>query len=151
MPRWFALVCVALILGGCGEVTELELSVRPSQTDFEAEIQPLFVQLGCSQAGLCHTVSQGDFLFVEMPDADDVQANYLEVKKHINLGNPASSTLLAELLAANPDAEHNPRCFGDAQSCAYRKVLAWIAWEGEGSPRPQDIDCSPAGEACGRF
>ncbi len=141
-----ALVLVPTLLAACGEVERLDLAVRPRQDDFETQIQPLLVQVGCSRDGVCHTTPQGELRLVEQPDADDLQDDYLGVKAKIDLDDPDASVLLTYLLA--PEGGHRPQCWASTESCAYRKLRAWIAWSADGDPRPQDVACDTSAERC---
>ena len=151
------LVVASVLLGalpaGCGEIERADLVVRPRKDDFAAEIQPIFERLGCSAGTLCHSVPQGDLKLVVSPGAAALDDNYLSAKGKIDLDTPAGSPLLADLLPkdASPGATHVTVCWKSPESCAYRKISAWIAWDAAEDPRPQDIACdveAPADTAC---
>lgn len=139
-----ARVAAAVQLLACGEIERAELLVRPSKADYAAEIQPIFESLGCSASRFCHATAQGNLLLVEQPTPSQLEDNFLGAKAMADLDAPDKSPLLASLLQteANPQALHNPACFSSRQSCAYRKIRAWIAWAQEGDPRPQDVPCT---------
>lgn len=142
------LIALLPLLVACGEVERVELTVRPRQDDFERHVQPLLEHLGCSRGGGCHALPLGELQILVEPDPDELQANYLSVKAKLNLDDPPASPILAKLLAGSPEGTHRPLCFASAKACAYRKLLAWIAWTGAGDPRPQDIACDYSGERC---
>lgn len=147
---WPLLLCAS---SACGEIERAELIVRPRKDDFAAEIQPIFERLGCSAGTLCHSGPQGDLKLVVSPGAAELDDNYLAAKGKVELNAPLGSPLLADLLPKSvaPGATHVTVCWKSTGSCAYRKVLAWISWDGAEDPRPQDIDCeveAPGGTAC---
>ena len=146
-----------LLLAGattaCGEIERAELIVRPRKDDFAAEIQPIFERLGCSAGTLCHSGPQGDLKLVVSPGAAALDDNYLAAKGKVDLNAPLNSPLIADLLPKTfaPGATHVTVCWKSTESCAFRKLLAWISWDGAEDPRPQDIDCeveAPSGTAC---
>ncbi len=138
-------LALALILPGCGEIETAQFLVRPRRDDYASQVQPILEKLGCSANAACHATAQGDLKVVVDPKAKDLDDNYLGVKAKLNLDAPGRSVLIADLLptSASATADHNPVCFKSAMACSYRKLLAWIAWNAEGDPRPQDIDCTP--------
>lgn len=147
---WLFLACAAT---ACGEIERAELVVRPRKDDFAAEIQPIFERLGCSAGTLCHSGPQGDLKLVVSPGAAALDDNYLASKAKLDLNAPADSPLIADLLPKGvaPGATHVTVCWKSPESCAYRKLLAWISWDAAEDPRPQDIDCeveTPGDTAC---
>ena len=139
---------LALLLGaassGCGEVERADLVVLPRKDDYVTEIQPLFATMGCSAGTRCHSVPQGNLrIIVTEPNAAELEENYQSAKGKSDLRAPDASPLIADLLfsEANPQADHNPACWKSRESCAYRKLRAWIAWSGDDDPRPREIDC----------
>lgn len=150
--RATGLLAVALA-GACGEVEQAELVVRPRKDDFGAHIQPIFERLGCSAGTICHSTPQGDLELIDSPGAAGLDENYLQVKAKSRLDAPDESPLLESLLPADvaPEATHVTVCWKSRESCAYRKVRAWVAWSSAADPRPQDIPCEvevPAETAC---
>lgn len=149
-PAGWAVVVAGVLLAGCGEIERLDLTVRPRQDDFEAQVQPLLQQLGCSRNGRCHTVALADLQIHEDPTPAQLQENFQSVKARLDLENPEASDLVS-ILVQGAEKRHPPPpqfCFVSTDSCAYRKIVAWIAWQGPSDPRPQDIDCDPSGEVC---
>lgn len=143
----------ALVLCACGEVERATLVVRPRKDDYGSQIQPLFERLGCSAGTICHSNAQGDLRLVDRPGAADLEENYLQVKAKSDLVAPDRSPLLESLLptAVAPDATHVTVCWKSRESCAYRKIAAWMAWSSVSDPRPQDIPCQvevPDDTAC---
>lgn len=135
---------------GCGEVQVERLVVRPSFDDYRDEVQPLLVAVGCSLGAGCHqTEFRGEVRVIPEPNADELYRDYQALKALSNLGAPDDSVLLKRLLVGEPGATHQPLCFKSVDDCAYRKLRAWIAWDGEG-PRPQDVDCDYSAEGCFR-
>lgn len=145
-----AALALLLSLTACGEVETVKLAVAPDPGDFAAVIQPLIQQLGCSAGGRCHTVVAGDFQFIEDPTPPQTEANYLNVRGKIDVDRPEASDLLALLLKDTEGRSHPrpPYCFESVDSCAYRKILTWIAWKAPGDPRPQEVDCDDPEETC---
>lgn len=144
---------LALAVSACGEIERADLVVRPRKDDYAREIQPIFERLGCSAGAACHSAPQGDLLLTASPNAAALDENYLSAKAKCDFDAPAASPLIADLLPADvePTATHVTVCFKSMDSCAYRKILAWIAWSGAGDPRPQDIACeveAPGPTAC---
>lgn len=148
---WPAVLFFASFASCGGEVT-YELAVRPRQDDFAEQIQPIFNHLGCSPGGGCHATGVGELFLVESPDAAQIDRAYQSVRSKLDLERPERSVLVAVLLSTdlNPAATHDPVCFTRLDGCAYRKLLAWIAWEKPGDPRPQDVACDYSGDTCVR-
>lgn len=141
----------ALLLGtttGCGEIETLALSERPSRADFDEVVHPLLIEMGCSRNGRCHTIVSGELRLDPVRTPATLDQDFLLVQGFIDLDEPAASPLLTTVLQGTDSTHRPPFCFRSTQDCAYRKVLAWIAWSGPDDPRPQDIDCDLAGEGC---
>jgi hypothetical protein len=155
VPGWPAAAWALVVAGqtGCGEIERADLVVRPRKDDYASQIQPIFERLGCSAGTLCHSGPQGDLMLVESPGAAALDENYLATKAKIDLDQPTGSPLIADLLPKSiaPGATHVTVCWKSTESCAYRKINAWIAWDGAEDLRPQDIACEvevPADTAC---
>lgn len=151
--RLVAVVLGALAVSACGEVERATLVVRPRKDDYGSQIQPIFERLGCSAGTICHSNAQGDLRLVDGPGAADLDENYLQVKAKSDLDAPDRSPLLESLLptAEAPSATHVTVCWKTRESCAYRKIAAWMAWSSATDPRPQDIPCEvevPGPVAC---
>lgn len=145
-----ALVGLALgVASSCGgEVEVARLTIRPSFEAWQDTIQPLFVEMGCSVNGACHGDDfRGEVRITAEPDGEALYADYLSVKGTVNVAEPERSPLLVRLLRAGPGANHFPPCFDAVDSCAWRKVVAWIGDDGTG-PGPADIDCDASEEFC---
>ncbi len=150
LTTWLTLVGAVT---ACGEIERAHLVVRPRKDDFAAEIQPIFERLGCSAGTLCHSGPQGDLKLVVSPGAAALDDNYLATKAKLDLNVAEGSPLIADLLPKSvaPGATHVTVCWKSRESCAYRKLLAWISWDAAEDPRPQDIDCdveTPGDSAC---
>lgn len=151
--RLAAISAFVAAAAGCGEIERADLVVRPRKDDYAAEIQPIFERLGCSAGTLCHSGPQGDLMLVDSPGPAALDDNYLAAKAKIDLDAPAESALIADLLPKSvaPAATHVTVCWKSVDSCAYRKLLAWITWDSAEDPRPQDLDCTveaPSETAC---
>ncbi|MCB9546617.1 MAG: hypothetical protein H6706_12285 [Myxococcales bacterium] len=144
MRALFLLVALA----GCGEIERADLAVRPRQDDFAEEIQPLLLSLGCSPAGGCHDIGQGDVTIKVATDGAALEASYLSVKARIDREDPAQSRILQSVLAENTASQHFPPGCIRQDGCAWQKLVAWIAWDADADPRPQDVACDPAPEGC---
>ncbi len=140
-PLW-----LLLLLFGCGEVERVELTVRPRQDDFREVVRPLLLQVGCT-GEVCHGIKGGGGgLF--LPTTEDeaaVQEAYLFTKLFLDTEAAEESKFLSYCVCGGG---HRPACFSDPESCAYRKLVAWIGWQGEGDPRPQDVDCEITESEC---
>lgn len=135
---------------GCGEIEQADLTVRPRQDDFASDIQPLLVGLGCSSEGACHDLGMGDVLIRTGTGAADLEASYLSVKAQLDRESPEFSRLIQSVLVENPASQHvPPACIGRG-GCAWQKLVAWIAWDGEGDARPAEVLCDTSGEGCFR-
>lgn len=145
-----SLIFLVFFCQACGEIERAELTVRPRQDDFASDIQPLLIGLGCGTAGGCHDVGLGDLLIRNETAADALDSSYLSVKRQLDRESPESSRLIQSVLAENPVAQHNPPACIQRDGCAYRKLVAWIAWDQEGDPRPSTIECDARDEGCFR-
>lgn len=130
-----------LALVGCGEIRTLELDVRPRYDDYERSIQPLLEETGCSAPGECHTIPQGELQVTLSPTPAEMVGNYLSVKARLNSKVPERSRILIAPLAGNADLRH-PTCYASSDDCAYRKLIAWIRWDGAADPRPDEVGCA---------
>ena len=148
--RWFLGAIVTLFtLVGCGEVENLVLPIRPSQVDFPA-VQSVLRTAGCSGPGTgCHTALTGDLQISPDPKSPALlEEEYGQAKRFIRLNAPTESLLLRVALKDAAEAEGHAICFDDESSCAFRKVVAWIAAEGPDDPGPDAIDCVPEELSC---
>ncbi|MEZ4469423.1 MAG: hypothetical protein R3F60_01205 [bacterium] len=139
---------VTLCLLGCGEIERADLTVRPRQDDFADEIQPLLLSLGCSPQGGCHDIGQGDVTIKVAVDGASLEASYLSVKSRIDREAPAQSRILLSVLAENTASQHFPAGCIHLDGCAYQKLTAWITWDADTDPRPQDVACDASAEGC---
>jgi hypothetical protein len=138
------------MVAGCGEIDVERLVVRPSFEDYQNNVQPMLIALGCSLGAGCHlTDFRGEVRIVAEPNTDELYRDYQSLKALSNLASPDQSILLKRLLVGEPSATHQPLCFKAVDDCGYRKLRAWIAWDGTG-PRPQDVACSYDAEGCFR-
>jgi hypothetical protein len=143
---------ISLVFFGvaCGEIERAELSVRPNQDDFASDVQPLLVSLGCSSPGGCHDLGLGNVLIKANASAADLELSFLSVKAQIDREQPEQSRIIQSVLAENPTTQHIPAACITQGGCAWQKLVAWIAWDGEGDPRPSDIVCDFSAEGCFR-
>ncbi len=146
-------ILVVALLPACGEITRVDLVVRPRRDDFEREIQPIFERLGCSAGTLCHSTPQGNLRLVDTPAPSELEDNYQGTRSKIDLEAPRASLLIVDLLPEGvaPGANHVTVCWKRRDACSVRKLEAWIAWNADGDLRPQDIDCEvevPPPDAC---
>lgn len=146
MIRWAPCIVAGLLLVACGgEIERVELDIVPSPEDFNAEIQPLLLALGCSPNGICHDIGQGGVTIKVGTGAADLEESYLSVKAQLVLDDPPASRIIQSVLTENAQATHSPRGCIDLDSCSYQKLVAWIADE-----PPQDIACDPVPDGCFR-
>ena len=139
-----ALVCLA-----CGEVERFDVAVRPRLDDFESHVRPMLLEVGCSRNGRCHTQLVGDVQLTDALDAAQVQAEYEGLKAVVDLDAPGQGKALTLLLKGHPAPTHRPAyCFESVNSCAYRKLLAWVAWAEADDLRPGQVACDYSDEAC---
>ena len=112
---------------GCGEAEEITLPSRPDRATFE-DMQRTLLAIGCSAEGTgCHSVLVGDFKVSSFPKAPaDAETEFLLTKPFIDLEDGANSILLKSALSGDELAEGHPICFSGVDSCAYRRILAWI-------------------------
>jgi len=148
--RHISLTLLAFFCVSCGEIERAELTVRPNQDDFARDVQPLLVSLGCSSEGACHDVGLGNLTIRVGTGARDLEASYLSVKGQIDRESPEFSRIVQSVLAENPTSQHVPPACIAQGGCAWQKVVAWIAWDGEGDPRPADVVCDYSAEGCFR-
>ena len=148
-PRVVALGLALGVASSCGgEVEVARLTIRPSFEAWQDTIQPLFREMGCAVNGACHGDDfRGEVRITGAPDGEALYADYLSVKATVNVAEPERSPLLVRLLRGGPGANHFPPCFDAVDSCAWRKVVAWIGDDGTG-PGPADIDCDASEEVC---
>ncbi len=149
---FFGLACAALAgsLVGCGGEVEVErLIVRPSLEDYQRHIQPLLVSMQCSLPSCHGTTFVGEVRVTAEPDNEAIYRDYQALKAVVDLNDPEASVLTARLLVGAAGATHVPLCFKSTEDCSYRKLIAWIAWDGEG-PGPGDLACDAEGETCFR-
>ena len=143
----FAILAMVGCLAGCGEVTELALSIRPSRLSFRPLKPP---DRGWLLTPGCHLTLTGDF---KLDPDDNTAANldeeYQLAKGFVDLDDPDASILVRVGLKGDPAAEsHRFLCFENADACAYRKVDAWLRAVEPGDPSIDDIDCEPIKDAC---
>lgn len=140
----------ASITAGCGEIERVSLAITPSPEDYNTEIHPLLLQIGCSSEGFCHDVGQGGLTIAVGMGGADLENSYLSVKAQLDFEDPAQSRLIQSVLVENTQTTHFPPNCIAVDNCTHQKLVAWIAWTGEGDQRPQDIECDPTPEGCGR-
>lgn len=133
---------------GCGEIDQVELAITPSPDDFNTEIQPLLIQIGCSLEGGCHDVGLGGVTIKLDTGAAALEESYLSVKAQLDFEAPGESRIIQSVLTENTQTTHSPGDCINLDSCSYQKLVAWIAWQSEGDLRPQDVDCDPSPEGC---
>lgn len=139
-----SVLALALLVTGCGEIQRIDVEVRPRQDDFAAEIQPALIEAGCSRGPACHESEGAGALIVLVEDDDDsLLRSYESSTSLIDRDSSADSRLLYYVAEGDPRAEHFPMDCWTTDDCVYRKLLAWIDWDGEG-PRPQELDCNVA-------
>ncbi len=147
-----AMVCLAGsgVFWGCGEFETLELPQYPPRQDFVA-VQEVLVSVGCSgdEAQGCHRTLIADFRITEEPKSDQAREDELLLtKSKIDLLDPDQSVLLRVALRGDAKSLSHPICFSSVDSCAYRKIIAWIRWGGEDDERPDDIECQVEDDSC---
>ncbi len=142
--RALLVVASALAGVGCGEIERLELAVRPDPGDFAEAVQPVLVSAGCGKSPRCHGETGGELLIKAETDADSLQTSFQSVVGFVDLDAPDESALLEYVRTQEPPTGHRPRNCWTPETCAWRKIAAWIAWSGPGDERPQDIDCEVA-------
>lgn len=145
-----ALLALPTGLLGCGEIERVSLAITPDPEDYNAEVHPLLLQIGCSPEGACHDIGQGGLTIATGMGAADLEASYLSVKAQLDFEAPADSRLIQSVLVENTQTTHAPSDCISVDNCTHQKLVAWIGWTGEGDPRPQDIDCDPTPEGCFR-
>ncbi len=102
----------------------------------------LLLEAGCTRGGRCHALEgAGALRIFEQSDEAALLASYQSVTGLIDREDAAGSRLLYYVLEGDPRNAHPTAPCWAVGECAYRKVLAWIEWEGAGQPRPQEIDC----------
>lgn len=139
-----------MAVAGCGEVERVSLAITPSPEDYNTEIHPLLLQIGCSGEGFCHDIGQGGLTITVGLGAADLEKSYLSVKAQLDLEDPAQSRLIQSVLTENTQTTHFPPNCISVDNCTHQKLVAWIAWTGEGDTRPQDLACDPTPEGCGQ-
>ncbi|MCA9537345.1 MAG: hypothetical protein KC620_00570 [Myxococcales bacterium] len=140
-------VAALALPAGCGEVETLILAPRPNQQDFPAA-QAVMLRVGCGES-FCHQVIQGNFRVTADPKTAAVaEDEFLMAKAFVDLETPENSRLLRVALQGAPERGTHPACFRAADDCAFRKLVAWIAWTSPDDPRPDDIDCPVTENAC---
>ena len=124
---WMLILSCYACSMGCGEAEEITLPSRPDRASFE-DMQRTLLTIGCSADGTgCHAVLVGDFKVSSFPKAPaDAETEFLLTKPFIDLEDGANSILLRSALRGDLLAEGHPVCFSNADSCAYRRILAWI-------------------------
>lgn len=147
--KW-ALGLLAWAALGCGEIERVSLAITPSPEDYNAEVHPLLLQIGCSFEGGCHDVGQGGLTITVGDGAADLEESYLSVKAQLDFEDATQSRLIQSVLTENAQTTHRPANCIAVDNCTHRKLIAWIEWSGEGDTRPQDVDCDPTPEGCGR-
>jgi hypothetical protein len=143
-------LALALAVAGCGEVERVSLAITPSPEDYNTEIHQQLLQIGCSSEGFCHDIGQGGLTITVGMGAADLEESYLSVKAQLDFEDPAQSRLIQSVLTQNTQTTHFPPDCISVDNCTHQKLIAWIAWTGEGDARPQDVDCDPTPEGCGR-
>ena len=141
------LLVIICILSGCGEVTKLQLEIRPSQAEYP-EAKAVFVTVGCSRGG-CHLTTTGDFKV----DPDDnspvnLDVEYQMAKLFVNLEQPDDSILVRVALKGDEAAATHKLCFENENACGYRKVDAWLRAKNGEDTSIGDVDCTPIEGAC---
>ena len=131
MPRlnhlayWFILIVV-----GCGEAKVIEFSQRPNRELF-TDAQETMLKIGCASDGTgCHAVLVGNFKVSPFPKPPgDLDNEFVLTKPFIDLDEPTNSLLMRVALQDDPEAVGHAICFSNADSCAFRRLRAWIAYE----------------------
>ncbi len=131
-----------LCLSGCGEVSRLDLAVRPRQDDFAEVVQPALLAAGCGRSLACHGgVGGGELTIKKETDPDSIQESYLSTVGFVKLDDVSGSKLLYYVEEGDERAIHRPTDCWTADDCAYRKIAAWVEWGGVSEVRPQEVDC----------
>ncbi len=137
-------VALLAVAAACGEVERFDVVDRPRLDDYAAVVHPMLIEVGCSRNGRCHTQLAGELRLAPEPDAEDLKVGYAGLRARVNPDAPDESDVLRLLVQGNPAPTHRPPwCFASTESCAYRRLRAWIGWQAEGDPRPGDIACAP--------
>ncbi|MCB9524978.1 MAG: hypothetical protein H6702_16590 [Myxococcales bacterium] len=148
--RLLALTGLVVAAPGCGgEVDVTRFVVRPALEDYRTHIQPMLVAMQCSAAPCHGTTFVGEVRITAEPDDEALYRDYQSIKALTNPQDPDASVLLSRLLNGAAGASHVPLCFQSTDDCTYRKLVAWIGWDGDG-PGPGDIECDYTGETCFR-
>ena len=131
-------------LFACGEAQEVILPQRPDRLLF-TDIRESFITLGCSANGEgCHSVLVGDYrLGTSESGVAEIEEEFQLTKALVNLDSPPESLILRVALRNDPLALGHPICFDSETSCAFRRVVAWLSYEGQGDPTP-DAVCDPS-------
>ncbi len=138
---------LVLAVGGCGEVERIDLQVRPRQDDFTNDVHGLLLQAGCSRGGGCHAIlGAGSLIILEATDEVSLLESYESVTALIDRETATESRLLYYVSTGDERAEHFPPDCWKPGDCVYRKIAAWIGWDGADQPRPGEIDCDVAAD-----
>ena len=145
-----SIAAIILAVLACGQAEEIVIPQRPDRAQFET-IRETFIKVGCSQNGQgCHAVLVGDFKVGTPADGPAaVENEFFLTKALIDLNEPENSLLIRSALKDDPLALGHPICFLET-SCAYKRVVAWVGFEGPADPTPTDVcnDSEVIQDAC---
>jgi hypothetical protein len=129
-----------LWLSACGQAEEIVLPQKPDRVIF-ADVRSSLIRLGCSaNGGGCHAVLVGDFKLGTPDSSPGDTADELQlIKGIVDLESPENSLILRVALRGDPLALGHPICFDTETSCAYRRVIAWLSYDGEGDETPDEV------------
>lgn len=137
-------ILLLMWLLACGRAEEIVLPQKPDRALF-SDVRNSLIRLGCSaNGGGCHAVLVGDFK-LGTPDSNlaETEREFQLTKSIVDLESPGNSTLLRVALRNDPLSLGHPICFDAEVSCAYRRVIAWLSYDGEGDETPDEA-CSPS-------
>lgn len=139
------LLIPVLVFVGCGEVERIDLQVRPRQDDYSDVVHGLLLEAGCARGGGCHAIlGAGSLLIAEDTGEASLLESYQSVTALIDRDTATESRLLYYVTTGDARAEHFPPDCWKPADCVYRKIAAWIGWDGADQPRPQEVDCEVA-------
>lgn len=132
MNHFFATLSLFVIFcTACGEAEEITIPTRPDRTSFD-DAQETMLTIGCGVAG-CHAVLVGDFKLTEFPKSPtSSESEYLLTKPFLDLEDAENSLLMRTALQDDPNALGHAICFDSVDSCAFRRLVAWINFTADG-------------------
>ena len=127
----------------CGEAKVIEFSQRPNRAAF-TDAQETLLKIGCASDGTgCHAVLVGDFKVSPFPkEPGDLDTEFVLTKPFLDLDEPENSILMRTALKDDPEALGHPICFENTETCAFRRLSAWIAYSVQGD-ESMDEACPP--------